>query len=1056
MSTRPRLIMALFVSALVVASAFGVTAEAAQLRVLIFSGRNNHNWKATTPALKKILEDSGRFAVDVTNDPSKCDAATFAKYDVIVSNWGGYPQMNERQWGPKTEKAFLDFVRSGKGFALFHAASASFHTWPEFQQISGATWGKGTGHGAYHAFKVTIADKNHPVTRGMQDFLTTDELWHRMPRHPKAHAICTAFSAKDKGGSGDLEPVVICTQLGKGRGFNLVLGHDVKAMQNVGWKTLMLRGTEWAATGKVTVAIPANWPAATRPTFDVDAMLKAIAGYEFGQSRKPTLAVERLTSYAAIVPATRKMLAPKMAKMLSSNATLECKKFLCVQLSLIGSDEQVPTLAALLADKELSLAARAALARMPGEQSLVAMRAAMAKSSGQILVGLINSLGERRDAKAAAAIAKHLASSDIAVAGAAVDALGKIGGTAAVKALSAAGARLPAKLQQKRADALLKCADKLLAAGNTSRARVVYTEMSAPDKPKHIRTVAFPGLVAGSRDDAAKLILEALTGSDRAMHVAAIRCARMTGDTSLTKILADNLKKFPSSVQAQLINALADRGDSAALPAITAAARSADANIRRAALAALGRLGNASTVPVLAEAIGKASGAELEMARAGLVTLKGKDVDAAIVAQMRKSQPSVRRELIAALNARGSRSAVPALLKAAGDEDRQVRKEAFKALSKLADAAASPTLIGMLRETESTSERRDIENTIVTIGRRTGSIDRTVSAIVAEISRMKGPVRTSLIRMLGKFGGPKALQAVRAAVKDGDAGVRTAGIRALSEWADASPLEDLLAIARSERGMQPKVLALRGFAALTGKAKDKSPEQMAKLFAEALKLASRPDEKKALLGALGQVHSLGAMQQAMACLKDPALVNEAGLAAVQIAGAIWPSHRPEAKAAMNEVLAACKTPAVKEKASAILVQISKPLNLARGATATSPDGLDKDGGAGGDQAAIDGNPNTYWDEVDGQKLYRLKIELKAPAEVSAVSILGYNHHSYAPKDFEILCDDKVVKTVKNATYKDNKLLVTFPKARCKTLELKITGYYPSSPAIRELQIYNLK
>ena len=138
MSTRPKLIMALFVSALVVVSAFGVTAEAARLRVLIFSGRNNHNWKATTPALKKILEESGRFTVDVTNDPSKCDATTFAKYDVIVSNWAGFPQMDKRQWGPKTEKAFLDFVRSGKGFVLFHAASASFHTWPEFQQLIGA------------------------------------------------------------------------------------------------------------------------------------------------------------------------------------------------------------------------------------------------------------------------------------------------------------------------------------------------------------------------------------------------------------------------------------------------------------------------------------------------------------------------------------------------------------------------------------------------------------------------------------------------------------------------------------------------------------------------------------------------------------------------------------------------------------------------------------------------------------------------------------------------------------------------------------------------------
>jgi len=157
------------------------------------------------------------------------------------------------------EKAFVDFVRGGKGFALFHAASATFHNWPEYQQMVGATWKLGTtGHGPMHTFKVTVKDKSHPVTAGMPDFEIRDELWHRMGTQPNIHVLCEAFSAKDKDGSGLAEPVAICTQFGKGRCFYNELGHDATVLKNDMWQTLMLRGTEWAATGKVAIPVPSD------------------------------------------------------------------------------------------------------------------------------------------------------------------------------------------------------------------------------------------------------------------------------------------------------------------------------------------------------------------------------------------------------------------------------------------------------------------------------------------------------------------------------------------------------------------------------------------------------------------------------------------------------------------------------------------------------------------------------------------------------------------------------------------------------------------------------
>ena len=146
------------------------------------------------------------------------------------------------------------------------------------------------------------------------------------------------------------------------------------------------------------------------------------------------------------------------------------------------------------------------------------------------------------------------------------------------------------------------------------------------------------------------------------------------------------------------------------------------------------------------------------------------------------------------------------------------------------------------------------------------------------------------------------------------------------------------------------------------------------------------------------------------------------------------------------------------EAGAVLRQAAKPVNLARGASATSPDGLEADGGSSGDQAAIDGNPDTYWDEVDNQPVYRLRVSFERPHVVSAISIKGHAYRSHSPKDFEILCDGRVVKTVQNARYDPatNKLDVSFPGTRCSALELKITACYGGSPAIRELEIYNLR
>jgi len=236
-------------------------ADSDKIIVLLLSGKNNHNWEATTPVIQKILEENGKFTVTIINSPEKLNPDELEKFDVILSNWSDFPNITGHRWPIPLENAFLNFVSSGKGFVAIHAASATLQDWPDFQQIVGGTWELGTtAHGPIHTFKVKPTNHNHPITKGLKEFYIKDELWHKTKFQPNIEVLFDAFSSLENGGSGNREPLGITTKYGKGRCFYNLLGHDERTMKNNAWKTLLLRSVEWAGTGNVTIPAIDPWP----------------------------------------------------------------------------------------------------------------------------------------------------------------------------------------------------------------------------------------------------------------------------------------------------------------------------------------------------------------------------------------------------------------------------------------------------------------------------------------------------------------------------------------------------------------------------------------------------------------------------------------------------------------------------------------------------------------------------------------------------------------------------------------------------------------------------
>lgn len=226
------------------------------INILIISGKNNHKWIKTTPLLERIYKETGLFKTDVTDYPDTLNFTSLREYDVIVSNWNTWPD-NYIRLKQEWEADFIQYIKEGGGAVFIHAGASSFYTWDEYHSIEIGRWGKETSHGKPQRGKVYGFDKKHPITSGLKDFCIVDELWKKTDIHPNAVAIASVTWNDESGEHQRSENAAFTNQTGKGRSFYTILGHDERALLNTGLKTLLLRGTIWAARRKINTEIPA-------------------------------------------------------------------------------------------------------------------------------------------------------------------------------------------------------------------------------------------------------------------------------------------------------------------------------------------------------------------------------------------------------------------------------------------------------------------------------------------------------------------------------------------------------------------------------------------------------------------------------------------------------------------------------------------------------------------------------------------------------------------------------------------------------------------------------
>jgi len=563
---------------------------------------------------------------------------------------------------------------------------------------------------------------------------------------------------------------------------------------------------------------------------------------------------------------------------------------------------------------------------MPYPDAGDALRQALTNTSGSNEVGIINSLGVRAETNAAPDLAKLLSSPDPEVAVAAADALGHIGGSAALKALQSAwDGSDPGPVHNAVNDGLLACANQLLTNGAAGQAVKIFQQLYDHEKEDGVRLAAFRGIILSSEKRGIALMVKAIQGKDGPSQGAALQLASKVGGPATTRALASMMPKLSPAVQIAVLQALDQRHDRYAVPGVAQMFESSNPAVRLAAITTMGDLRDGRATMLLVRTATSATGAERTAARQALLQLVYGPVTATLLDAIPRAPSEMQVELIRALGDRSDASAPPKLLELAQGQNEATRSAALQALALVAGNDQIPGLVQLVVNATNDDTRSAVADALSSACQHIESQRGKVDAAPLVQAVKTGPIeaRVALLAVCSGVIDPRVRDVLREATHDEQ--VRSAAIRAMCDSQDKDLLPDMLAF-----GQMPdkkiSTLAIRGCVRLI--TQDQTAPLTVSEKINTLKLlqavAKDPDKKRLFLSGLASVADVQTLDMAASMLDDPEVKVEAADAVVQIARAVAAQHPAEATGALKRVVAEPANADIGKSAQAALKKI-KPV-----------------------------------------------------------------------------------------------------------------------------------
>jgi HEAT repeat protein len=613
----------------------------------------------------------------------------------------------------------------------------------------------------------------------------------------------------------------------------------------------------------------------------------------------------------------------KLIAVIKSDAPHKEKADACRRLAIVGTKEAIPPLAELLADEKLSHMARYALEPIPDPAVDKALRDALDKLKGGPLVGVIGSIGVRRDTMAVGLLTEKLQDSDSQVSQAAAKALGSIGTSDAAKALKSALPQASAGNQLAMCEGLFRCAEALAEEGQRSEAVAIYDQLLSIEAPHQVRGGALRGaILARPQKDGLQLLQKNLLSEDWILFSAAVQTSQELPGEEATKVLAGQLEEMPADNQILVIQTLGMRGDPAALEALFALAGSGPKSVRLQAIRALPEIADPSAVPVFVELLDDDDGEIAKTAQGALAALPGPEADKAVMEMLASNQADRRLTSLELIGRRRMTTSIDALLEAAQDTDAKVRQAALKKVGELGDPAELPALLNLFVSLEASQDLNAAEQALRNICVQFEDRQSCTAKLINLLPQTSPAQKSTLLRVLSTLGGTDALQAVREAVNDSNEEVHSAAIRALGAWKSAEAAPDLLDLAKTAPNPKDKTLCLRAYLSMASRP-DISVDERLSMCRQGGELVQQDDEKRLLLAALGGVESADALAMIVPFLNESAARDVAGTACVSVGEKIVQQKPDEVAQAMEKVIAATNNADIKNRAKEILGKAKK-------------------------------------------------------------------------------------------------------------------------------------
>ncbi len=610
---------------------------------------------------------------------------------------------------------------------------------------------------------------------------------------------------------------------------------------------------------------------------------------------------------------------------LRSDAPKGEKAITCKKMAIYGTDQSIPVLVPLLADKELSSWARIALEAIPGPAADAALRHAVGTVEGRLLIGVINSMAVRRDAQAVDVLIKTLEDTDADVACAAAVALGHLGGDQAGKRLMQSLTDSRANVRSAVAQGCILCAEQCLANDQSADAVTLYDAVRQAEVPDQRHLEAIRGAILARRFKGMPLLIEQLKSDDQKRLSIGLRTARELGGRRVTEALAGEMAGLSAARRPLLLLALSDRSDSAVLPIVLNAAASPSQAMRATAIDILVRIGNVSCVPVLLETATGPDPALRQAATETIIRLPDNAVDADVVARLATAQGKRRCVLVEVAGQRQIAASLPLVLSSLKDSNAEIRSASVRTVGIIGEKAQAGDLAALLQDTRNAKEQASIKTALLAICARNGLA--CFSHVKPLTQSRDNEIHVIGLNALALMGGPEALEAVTSAMKIGATPVQEEAVRILSTWPNKWPQDSgagqaLLALAASAEKMTHQVLGLRGYLQYVRGNRTLSPEQKVAKVVEALDHTKRPEEKRQAIAVLGETPTVRSLDLLGTLSKDPPLAEEAYSAMVVVTSRdIQGVSRDRRKQVLQTVVEKSKNNRTKQRAQNALRKI---------------------------------------------------------------------------------------------------------------------------------------